>query len=405
MASILSEYISKNLGLLDLQNELQLLVKAYNSHTARYMFIYAADINKSRNRGIDVSLVQDDFYAIQDILRESTEKTIDFYIETPGGSGEAAEEIAKFLRKKFDEVNFVVAGESKSAGTILVLSGDNIYMTETGSLGPIDAQVRIGRSVVSAHDYKEWVDLKMQEAAKQGSLNPFDAIMVAQISPGELYGVINSLEFSKDLVKHWLEVHKFKKWKVTRSNRKPVTPEMRKNRAHEVAEMFCDHTTWRTHGRSLKIEDLEEVLIIKKIDEDKVLADIVYRIKTIIRLIFDSSSVYKLFYTDDLKLSKTYTVNPTSNIPVANPFEQQKAKQKPVEAVELDIQCPKCKKKHKVNGFLEIDSQQIKAGKLPVNPNIRDNDMLVCDNCNFALDLKPIKNQIESQARKKITFK
>jgi hypothetical protein len=68
MASILSEYISKNLGLLDLQNELQLLVKAYNSHTARYMFIYAADINKSRNRGIDVSLVQDDFYAIQDIL-------------------------------------------------------------------------------------------------------------------------------------------------------------------------------------------------------------------------------------------------------------------------------------------------------------------------------------------------
>jgi hypothetical protein len=302
-------------------------------------------------------------------------------------------------------VNFVVAGESKSAGTILVLSGDNIYMTETGSLGPIDAQVRIGRSVVSAHDYKEWVDLKMQEAAKQGSLNPFDAIMVAQISPGELYGVINSLEFSKDLVKHWLEVHKFKKWKVTRSNRKPVTPEMRKNRAHEVAEMFCDHTTWRTHGRSLKIEDLEEVLIIKKIDEDKVLADIVYRIKTIIRLIFDSSSVYKLFYTDDLKLSKTYTVNPTSNIPVANPFEQQKAKQKPVEAVELDIQCPKCKKKHKVNGFLEIDSQQIKAGKLPVNPNIRDNDMLVCDNCNFALDLKPIKNQIESQARKKITFK
>ena len=76
------------------------------------------------------------FYNIQDILRESPHTKIDFYIETPGGSGEAAEEIAKFLRKKFDEVNFVVAGEAKSAGTILVLSGDNIYMTDTGSLGP-----------------------------------------------------------------------------------------------------------------------------------------------------------------------------------------------------------------------------------------------------------------------------
>lgn len=109
MASILNEYISKPMGLIDLQNELQRLIKLYNSHTGRYMFVYAADINKGRTRGIDVSMVQDDFYNIQDMLRESTQKKIDFYIETPGGSGEAAEEIAKFLRKKFDEVNFVIA--------------------------------------------------------------------------------------------------------------------------------------------------------------------------------------------------------------------------------------------------------------------------------------------------------
>ena len=98
MASILNEYISKRLGLIDLQNELQRLIKLYNTHTGRYMFIYAADINKARNGTIDVSMVQDDFYNIQDILRESKHKKIDFYIETPGGSGEAAEEIANFVR-------------------------------------------------------------------------------------------------------------------------------------------------------------------------------------------------------------------------------------------------------------------------------------------------------------------
>jgi hypothetical protein len=405
MGSILNEYISKRLGLLDLQNELQRLIKLYNKHTGRYMFIYAADINKARNRGIDVSMVQDDFYNIQDMLRESTEKKIDFYIETPGGSGEAAEEIAKFLRKKFKEVNFVIAGEAKSAGTILVLSGDNIYMTDTGSLGPIDAQVRIGRSVVSAHDYKEWVDLKREEAFKNGSLNPFDAVMVAQISPGELYGVINSLEFAKDLVKCWLEEHKFKNWTVTRNNQTPVTPKMRKQRAHKVAEMFCDHTTWRTHGRSLKIEDLQEDLIIERIDDDAKLADIVYRIKTVIRLILDGSTVYKLFFVDDLKISKTFTINPGGNLPITNPLSQEKGQLKAVDAVELDIQCPKCNKRHKVNGYMDIESQQIKAQKLPTNPNVKDNDILVCDNCNFSLDLKPIKNQVESQTRRKITFK
>ena len=42
-----------------------------------------------------------------------------------------------------------------------------------------------------------------------------------------------------------------------------------------------------------------------------------------------------------------------------------------------------------------------------INQNVKDNDILVCDNigCNFALDLKPIKNQIEGQAKRKITFK
>jgi len=404
MASILNDYLNKRMGILDLQNELQRLIKDYNKKTGRYLFIYASDINKG-SRGINVSMVQDDFYNIQDILRETKHKKIDFYIETPGGSGEAAEEIAKFLRKTFDEVNFVIAGEAKSAGTILTLSGDNIYMTDTGSLGPIDAQVKIGRSVVSAHDYKEWVDLKRAEAAKSGNLNPFDAVMVAQISPGELYGVINSLEFAKDLVKSWLETYKFKNWDKTRTNGTNVTLKMRKERANKVADMLCDHTNWRTHGRSLKIEDLQEVLIIERIDDDAKLSDIVYRIKTIIRLIFDSSTVYKLFFTDNLKISKTFTVSSGNNMPIPNPFTRNKGQQKQIDAVELDIQCPKCKKRHKINGYMDISSTQIKSGKLPTNKNIKENDILVCDNCNFALDLKPIKNQVESQTKRKVTFK
>jgi hypothetical protein len=402
MGSILHEYISKKPGLLDLQNELQRLIKLYNEHTGRYMFMYAADINKGRNRGIDISLVQDDFYNIH-ILRESPQTKIDFYIETPGGSGEAAEEIAKFLRNKFDEVNFVVAGEAKSAGTILVLSGDNIYMTDTGSLGPIDAQVRIGRSVVSAHDYKEWVDLRREEAVQTGKLNPFDATMIAQISPGELYGITNSLEFAKDLVKCWLEKYKFKNWIETSTNKQPVTSQLRKQRAHEVAEMLCNHTTWRTHGRSLKIEDLKEDLLIERIDDDRDLANIVYRIKTVVRLLFDSSNVYKIFFIDDLKISKIYTVNPDNNTSI--PSKKENGQQKTIDAVELDINCPQCGKRHKVNGYLDIDNEQIKDQKLKSNPNIKDKDILVCDNCNFTMQLKPIINQLEAQTKRKITLK
>ncbi|MBK6625957.1 MAG: hypothetical protein IPG30_13555 [Chitinophagaceae bacterium] len=60
-----------------------------------------------------------------------------------------------------------------------------------------------------------------------------------------------------------------KNWTTTRDTKTPVTNEMRKKRANDVADMFCDHMTWRTHGRSLKIEDLAEVLVIENIDVTK----------------------------------------------------------------------------------------------------------------------------------------
>jgi len=99
MAGILNEYLNKKLSFTGLQQELERLVKAYNSYTGRYLLIYASDFNKAKQGVPDISMDQDDFYNIQDILRESAETKIDVYLETPGGSGEAAEEIARFCIK------------------------------------------------------------------------------------------------------------------------------------------------------------------------------------------------------------------------------------------------------------------------------------------------------------------
>lgn len=401
MASIFSEYINKNLSIIDLKQELSRLREAYDKLTGRNLFIYAADFNKGR-QGIDVSLVQDDFYIIQDILRESNKKTIDFYIETPGGSGETAEEIARFLHSKFDEVNFVIAGEAKSAGTILVMSAHNIYMCSTGSLGPIDAQVKIGRSIVSAHDYKTWVEDKRNDAQKNGKLNPFDAILVSQISPGEIYGVLNSLQFAKDLVKDWLPKYKFKNWQTTKTQKIPVTQEMKELRALEISEKLCNHMDWHTHGRSLKIEDLKEELLIEDIDRDPQLAEIVYRIKTIIRLIFDTSTDYKLYFWEDCELARTANV---AKVPFQNTTPSKKVQN--IEVIEIGVPCPKCHKPHKLNVYPGLSSQQIKDLNLPINPLINDNEQLICDtpNCGFAIDLKPLKNMVENQFKKKINLK
>jgi len=205
--SYLSDYINQKLSGIDFEQELLRLIGEYNKLRNTFLFVYASAISKQIPA---ISLIEDDYYTIYGMLSLVNSKRCDVYLETPGGSGETAEEIVRFLRDKFEDVDFVISGEAKSAGTIMALSGNNILMTNSGSLGPIDAQIKIGRSVQSAYDYMEWVKEKRVEALKMGKLNPFDATMVAQISPGELNGVGNALDFAKDLVTDWLPKYKFK---------------------------------------------------------------------------------------------------------------------------------------------------------------------------------------------------
>ncbi|MDD3721112.1 MAG: hypothetical protein PHW92_01305 [Lutibacter sp.] len=391
MKSLLQEYIDKRLSITDLHKELHQLIEDYETSTGRFLFVYSADFDKGNSKDGNISLTQDDFYIIQDLLRNYTCKKIDFYIESPGGSGESAEEIAKFLHNKFSEVNFIIASEAKSAGTILALSGHNISMTDSGSLGPIDAQVRIGRSVVSAYDYYEWIKEKKIEAAKNRGLNPVDAVIISQVSPGEIKRIINSLEFAKDLVSDWLVKYKFKDWTITETNGITVDTEYKLKRAKKVAEELTNQSKLRTHGRSLKIEDLREWLKIDRIDDNKDLAEIVYKIKTVIRLIYASSSTYKLFFTDTQKIFRNQVVQGGTSIPfpIGNNIKNQKIEAK------IEQKCPKCSKIHTLKA---IPVDQLSESELKLN----DIEDLVCDSCGFNVNLNPVRNQLELQLNRKV---
>jgi hypothetical protein len=387
----MNEYIDRRLSGPELESELLNLIANYNSLRGTYLFIYAAAIGKPIP---SVPLEQSDFYIFRDLLSGQKEcSKVDIYLETPGGSGETAEEIVRFLHKKFDSVSFVISGEAKSAGTIIAISGDEILMTETGSLGPIDAQMKIGRSIVSAYDYIEWIENKKEEAEKQGALNPFDATMVAQISPGELGSVFHALKFAEDLVIDWLMRYKFKNWTVTEMRKQPVTETMKKKRAEEIAKELTNHSKWRSHGRSIKIDDLESIgLKVIKIDENQKLADIVYRIQTICRLLFETTTSFKIFATQDNKIFR-------QAVPVGEPIKIPQMQIPDV--VEIKQKCPKCGQLHKIYAKFvdnpQIDENFPKKGFKP----FPDNAKIVC-NCGFEIDLSGIKNQIEIQAKRKI---
>lgn len=393
--SLMKEYIdkmNKGWGGTDLEKELLRLITEYNQYRNSYLFVYTSAIGKPIPA---VQLMQDDFYTIYDLLLNRKDiKNIDFYIETPGGSGETAEDIVRFLHSNFESVSFVISGEAKSAGTIIVLSGDDILMTKTGSLGPIDAQMKIGRSIISAYDYMEWVDEKRVEAEKNTKLNPFDATMVAQITPGELGSVFHALKFAEDLVVEWLINYKFKKWTETETRKMPVTEEMKINRANEIAKELTNHSKWRSHGRSIKIDDLEKIGIkITKVDDDPKLSDIIYRIQTVCRLLFESTTAFKIFATQENKIFKQAV---PSGMPIKIP---QNVAQPDV--VEIDQKCPKCGTSHKIYGkFSQNKKIDVDFGNKGFKPFPKDSKIKCV--CGFEIDLSGIKNQIEIQMGKKL---
>ena len=62
-------------------------------------------------------------------------------LETSGGYVDTARRIAETLRHHYDHVDFIVASHAMSAGTVLAMSGDAIFMDYYSVLGPIDPQI------------------------------------------------------------------------------------------------------------------------------------------------------------------------------------------------------------------------------------------------------------------------
>lgn len=390
--SLIIQYCEKTPA--ELEQELLKLIRKYNKLKKSYLMVYFT----ASNKGIQSALLEDDdYYVICDFLRSISQKKIDIFLETPGGSGETAEKIVEYLRAHFQNVNFVICGKAMSAGTILTLSGDEISMTETGSLGPIDAQMRIGRSVLSAFDYISWVETKMAEAQKNGRLNPVDATIAAQITPGELNGVIHAKEYAEDLVKKWLPKYKFKNWNQTKDSKRVVTDEMKVARAEEIAKALTDHSSWRTHGRPLNISELGRIgLQINSIDSEPEIADVVYRIDIVCRLLTSNTPAYKIFATESGKILKHATIN--QGMPIHLP--QQSGE---VTMVQIEHRCQRCNKTHLLYGKLtedvNLEKMLLAKGFKPFPKNCK----LQCE-CGFENDLTAVKNDIEKRTAKNLRF-
>ncbi len=208
--------------------------------------------------------------AIRDAIEGITDKRnkLSVILETLGGYIDSARRIAETFRHHYDHVEFIVPSHAMSAGTILVMSGDNILMDYYSVLGPIDPQIprEKGKGLVPALGYLLQFE-RLVAKSRQGQLSDAElAFLLNRFDPGELYQYEQERELSVDLLKQWLVEFKFKDWTVTETKQTSVTPEMRLARAEEIARCLNDPSRWHSHGRGITMSILRNDLNLKIVD-------------------------------------------------------------------------------------------------------------------------------------------
>jgi hypothetical protein len=382
---IFTEYIDRAMSPQQLIAERQKQLKRISElRDGRAVLAYAADFQKQNIAPISIDIT--DLTPLNDQITVLEGTRLDFILETPGGAGEIAEDIVKLLRSRFDEVNIIVPGTAKSAGTIIAMAGDEILMEPVSALGPIDAQIIHRGKQFSAEAFIQGLD-DIKEEAKTKGLNPAHIPILQNISPGEIRHAENAMEFARELVREWLVKYKFKNWTHRRRDGSEVTDADRRARAKNIADELSKHKRWLTHGRSIKIDDLRAMeVMITDYSENAELADAIRRYRVLVEMTFSEMQAYKLFET------------PTSFIMrVPRQLAPQKVQPQVADAADIELECANCKNKVKfVLGFGRPAPK--KTGYLPFPKG----NIYVCPKCSNKIDIGTIRKQLEAQTGKQV---
>ena len=211
-------------------------------------------------------------YGLENDVRSAVElfqerkSRIAIVLDTLGGIVEVVERIVSVIRHHYDEVDFLIPDRAMSAGTVLVMAGNRIFMSYFSCLGPIDPQIVKDDKLVPALSYLNQYQ-RLRKKAAAGKLNTVEFALLDKLDLGELYQFEQARDLSRDLLTEWLSTYKFKNWDTHSSTGRTVTENQKKKRAKEIAAVLSDDKRWRSHGRMISREKLISDPIRLKIEQ------------------------------------------------------------------------------------------------------------------------------------------
>ena len=200
---------------------------------------------------------------VESMAAASSRRRLYVLLTTAGGYIEPVQRIVETFRHHYRYVAFVIPNHAFSAGTVLAMSGNAIYMDYYSRLGPIDPQVESNTGTqVPALGYLNRYE-RLLDQARGDSITPAEIAILLNFDQAELYSFEQARELSITLLEEWLAKHKFRDWKKTEGQGTKVTKKMRTERAAEIAKQLNDSDRWHSHGYGISMQVLTRDLKLK----------------------------------------------------------------------------------------------------------------------------------------------
>jgi hypothetical protein len=303
--------LKKNLVNIEVREELRKAINEIQEIRKRPLIVVVSNVVRPNIKS-PVSINSEDDLPFNELIStvSQEERAVDILLVTPGGAAQQVDKFVNALRPRFDDVCFIIPNIAMSAGTILIMSGDEIVMNSTSCFGPIDPQVpnKDGQYVPAQTLLALVSDIQERgEPFIAKGLNPpwTDIQILKSIDPKDLGNALTASQYSVDLVKRYLANYKFKSW-TKHSDGRPVSTDEKVKTAQEIAKTLCDHKLWKTHGFGITREIAESVLHLKIVKAESIegLDRAIRRMWALLYWSFENTPVYKIFISDTYAVFK-----------------------------------------------------------------------------------------------------
>ena len=114
----------------------QLLIRDIEAITGRRLLVYFSN----RFKGAQINQRDCDYFV--ELFGDLKGRPCDLLIETGGGETPATEALASYVRQVSPDFRAIVPSSAKSNGTLLCLAANEIVMSSSSQLGPIEPAVQ-----------------------------------------------------------------------------------------------------------------------------------------------------------------------------------------------------------------------------------------------------------------------